>query len=613
MSSTPEVDLRQLFARAPIGFYRSTADGRFLYVNPALAAMLGHDRVDDVLALRLAEDVYADPADRPRLIAQYGRGVVDGVEARWRTRTGAPLTVRLFGHGVDDDRGEGYEVAVVDVTALRAAEDAAAAHRVIAEHNAAALRMLVDQVPAIITMFDRELRVTSAQGSGLAELGLTSEHAVGRLLTDLGGVGPAVIAHARAALAGRSAHFEAVVSDRTLALSMAPVREGDEIVGAVSVALDVTRARRLEARVHTAQRAESLGLLAGGVAHDFNNLLVAMLGNADLALLDLPAGSSAWAAVDSIRTAALRAADLTSQLLAVSGRHVVAMAPIDVGAVVDEMVALLRPTFARAIAVDVAIDADLPRVRADATQLRQVVLNLLTNARDAVGAAGRIEIAASLVDHDGEPDDLDVITPGAGAYVRVRVADDGAGVDAAVRQRLFEPFFTTKPDGHGLGLAAVLGVVRGHGGGLRLASGPDRGTAFEMWWPVAPAAAAVVAPSRDCTILVVDDEPMVLEVVCRMLGDAGCRTVAAADGEAALALARRPELALDVAILDLAMPGLGGRATLAALRELRPSLPVIACSGFDRDRREITDVAGFLPKPFRFEQLVQMIDAVLDR
>ena len=334
--------------------------------------------------------------------------MVAGVEARWRTRTGAPLTVRLFGYGVDDDRGEGYEVAVVDVTALRAAEDAAVAQRAIAEQHAAALRMLVDQVPAFISMFNRELRVISAQGSGLAEVGLTPERAVGRLLTDLGGVGPAVIAHARAVLAGRSADFEAVVSDRTLALSMAPVREGDEIVGAVSVGVDVTHARRLEARVHAARRAESLGLLAGRVAHDFNNLLVAMLGNADLALLDLATGSSARVAVESIRTAALRAAELTGQLLAVAGRNAVAMAPIDVGAVVDEMVTLLRPTFAPAITVDVALAVDLPRVRADATQLREVVLNLLTNARDAVSAAGRIEITAAAVEHDGEPADLDV-------------------------------------------------------------------------------------------------------------------------------------------------------------------------------------------------------------
>jgi len=612
MSSAPEVDLGRLFARAPIGFYRSTVDGRFVYVNPALARMLGHDRPEDAVALRIAEDVYADPADRARLLADYdARGVIDGVEARWKTRSGAPLVVRLYGYGVDDEGGKGFEVAVVDVTALRAAEDSAAAQRSLAERSQAALRMLVDQVPAIIAMFDRELRVLSVSGSGLREMGVTPDQSIGRRLTDMPGVGPAVVRRAQIALTGQRVHFEEIVLDRTLALSMAPVREDDEIVGAVSVAVDVTLARRLEARVQAAQRAESLGLLAGGVAHDFNNLLVAMLGNADLALLELAPGSSARAAVESIRTAALRAAELTTQLLAVSGRHVGAAAPVDLAGLVDELVMLLRPTFPDGVAVDVSVAPDLARVRADATQLRQVVLNLITNARDAVGSRGRIEIAAEAADHDGEAHDSDVISPGAGRYVLLRVVDDGPGIDARTRNRLFEPFFTTKPTGHGLGLAAVLGVVRGHGGGLRVDSAPGHGAQFLVWWPTAPQDAPARAGKRHCTILVVDDEPMVRDVVCRMLEDAGCRTIAAHDGESALDLARRPDLAIDVAILDLTMPGISGRDTLAALRDLRPTLPVIACSGFDRDRREVSGVAGFLPKPFRFEQLVQMIDRVL--
>src|SRR5215510_13724551 len=209
MSSPPEADLRRLFDRAPVGFYRSTVDGRFLYANPALVRMLGYDRVDEVLRLRLPDDVYAHAGDRAALLDAYlDGGVVDGVVVRWRTRAGAPLIVQLYGYSVDDAGGRGFEVTAVDVTALHAAQADAGAQRALADRTEAALALLTDQVPAIITIIDRELRFTSARGSALRDVGLTAADLIGKRMTDfVPATDPAVVA-ARASLAGEMRHLE---------------------------------------------------------------------------------------------------------------------------------------------------------------------------------------------------------------------------------------------------------------------------------------------------------------------------------------------------------------------------------------------------------------------
>jgi two-component system cell cycle sensor histidine kinase/response regulator CckA len=638
MSSPPEADLRRLFDRAPVGFYRSTVEGRFLYANPALVAMLGYERADDVLALDMPTQVYLNAADRARLIEDYrARGVVDGVVVRWRTRSGAPLVVQLYGTMVDDERGPGFEVTVIDVTALHAAEAEVVAQRGLTQRIEAALHILIDQVPAVIGTIDRDLRFTSVAGSGLAALGLTVDQVLGRTMVDLVADGDHddAVSRTRAVLAGSIEQFEYVFAGRTLAVSAAPLRDARAVIGAVLVGIDVTEARRFEARMQAAQRAESLGILAGGVAHDFNNLLVAMLGNADLALLELAPDAPARASVDSIRTAALRAAELTSQLLAVAGRSMTSIQPVDLRDVVDELVLLLRPTFPPEVAADVALAA-VPPVKADPTQLRQVMLNLIANARDAIAArvgagagvaggrasadgggdgaiagggaataAGSMSVRAILLRHDGAHHDDDVLPPPAGTHVVIEVSDDGAGMDDATRRRIFEPFFTTKARGHGLGLAAVLGIVRGHGGGIRVSSAPGRGTLFQIFWP----AAVTHRASGPHRVLVVDDEQMVRDVVCRMLGDIGYDTAAAPDGAAALNRLRAGDR-FDAMILDLTMPGMSGRELITVLRTEIPHLPVIVCSGHLRDGAE-TLGASFLAKPFHFDDLVAAIEAVV--
>ncbi len=614
LSAPSEVDLRRIFERTPIGMYRSTADGRFLFVNPALVAMLGYRTSDELLAIDIATRLYVDPAERGPLVERYlSIGVVDGVEVRWRRKDDEVLVVRLYGHAVEGDDA-GFDVTVIDVTALRAAEALVRDQRAETQQALVKLRSLMTQLPAIVWTTDRDLRFTTIEGTGFVAGDAGLEQVIGVSIGEMFGEDHHAVRHHRDTLGGRSAHYELEHDDKLFLVSVAPRRDADGAVsGVIGTAVDVTMMRRVEKQLAVTQRIESLGVLAGGVAHDFNNLLVAMLGNADLALRELGEGS-VRRAVEAIRTASLRASELTNQLLAYSGRGQLAMSTVALAPLVEEMVNLLAPGRPGQVVLDLA--ADLPPVHADSAQIRQVVMNLVTNAFDALGpAGGQVRVRARLVDVLGEPHPLDVITPAAGQYVGVEVGDSGAGMDVSTRRKIFDPFFTTKPTGHGLGLAAVLGIVRGHHGGLRLYSEPGAGSIFEVLLPAGAQLAErpserVISPRIGKTILVVDDEDLVREVLCHMIEDLGYRAVGAGGGGEALELVDHAG-EIDAAIVDLTMPRMNGRAVVEGLRARRPTLPVILTSGFDRDRASADGVAGFLRKPFRFETLEELLGQVL--
>jgi signal transduction histidine kinase len=484
------------------------------------------------------------------------------------------------------------------VTALHAARASLQAQRVETELALTKLRSLTSQLPIVLWSCDRDLRVTSAEG--------THADVVAPLV--------AAVDH-RPALAGSLSHVETELDDKRWLVSLAPMRDAeDEIVGVIGTAVDVTMMRRLEQKISQTQKIESLGVLAGGVAHDFNNLLVAILGNADLALQHPIADPTVRQAVEAIRTASLRASELTNQLLAYSGRGQLEVGAVEVAPLVREMISLLLPGRIGTLELELA---DVAPVRADAAQIRQVVMNLVTNAFDALtGVGGVVMIRTRHVEVTGEPHPLDVITAPPGQYVTIEVGDSGIGMDVSTRRKIFDPFFTTKQTGHGLGLAAVLGIVRGHRGGLRLFSEPHKGSVFEVLLPAATPTTPVrvatpVGEKRLKTVMVVDDEEMVREVLCHMIEDLGYRAVGVPGGSEALAIADQAEQPIDLAIVDLTMPRMNGRAVADGLADRRPTLPVVLTSGYDRDRIAADTAAGFLRKPFRFDTLEKLLLDVL--
>jgi len=416
----------------------------------------------------------------------------------------------------------------------------------------------------------------------------------------------------RTSVRGERARFSSDYRNKMLENTVAPFRVNGEIVAAIGTLIDVTATRAFERRMVDAQRAESLGVLAGGLAHDFNNLLVAILGNADLALRDISPGTPGRAALENIRNASLRAAELTDQLLAYAGRGSVSSERVVPKPLVEELLRISSPQTATNVAIEVDIAPTLA-IRGDAAQVRQVVMNLIANARDALGdRGGHIRITATHVVLDGSADPDDIVTPSAGAYVSFDVTDDGPGMDVETRRRIFDPFFTTKPTGHGLGLAAVLGIVRAHGGGLRVRSSPGSGATFEVIWPATSTPASVPAvQSPTKAILVVDDEDLVRDVVVRMIEDLGYAAIPAPDGIVALDLAAKHDV--HAALVDLTMPRMSGAELVAQLRARYPAMKIVLCTGYDRDRKGPVVADAYLPKPFRMEALEAILAKLVSK
>ena len=614
-----EHELIRLLERSPIGMYRSRADGRFTYVNPALARLLGYDR-DELLAKNLNTDIYVDPTARPVLLAEFlDRGELDGARTQWRHRDGHTLLVRVYCHVVErgGDGESSFDASVVDVTELEAANQLLYAQRDELEHTAATLDQVVRQMPAVWWLMDRDLRILRNGGDIFGLMGHSAERFRGKTLYDSMAAGEApqsAIEQHERVLAGEVMTFQGEHAGKHLSTTMAPIFRDGAIIGLIGTSIDVTSQRALERRMVDAQRAESLGVLAGGLAHDFNNLLVAILGNADLGLRDVAAGQPGHAALENVRIASLRAAELTDQLLAYAGRGGMPPSRVVARTVIDELVRITSPTMPAGVRVTVEIDRALT-VRGDAGQLRQVFLNFITNARDALDRQpGSIAIRGQLARHDGAPDPDDIVATGAGSYVRFEIEDSGPGISDDQRRRIFEPFFTTKPTGHGLGLAAVLGIVRSHGGGLRLHSEPGRGARFVVLWPAATTpqemvVAVPIASHATRTVLVIDDEDLVREVVARMIEDLGYSAVTAADGIAGLAMLDAGHI--DAVLVDLTMPRMNGADVVAELRRKQPHLPVVLCTGYDRDRRGPVQADAYLPKPFRLEALESTLAKLL--
>jgi two-component system cell cycle sensor histidine kinase/response regulator CckA len=602
-------ELYPLFDRSPIGMYRSTRDGRFLYWNAALCRITGYSD-EEMANVNIVRDLYLDPEERERLVTKFGPlGMIDGATVKWKHKDGRILTIRLFGHIVEVDGGLSFDASVMDITA-------GSQQREELERTAAILDVVVNQVPAIWWIVDHEMRIQRVGGPTEEILGFPPETFVGQTIRQASDGDPtarspdrSIEAHQQA-LNGEIARYSSDYRNRLIENTIAPFRVDGQIVAAIGTLTDVTATRTMERRMVDAQRAESLGVLAGGLAHDFNNLLVAILGNADLALRDVSPGAPGRAALENIRNASLRAAELTDQLLAYAGRGSVSPQRVVPKPLVDELLRISSPQ----LRTNVQIEVDIPdalALRGDEAQVRQVMMNLIANARDAVGEkGGNIRITAKQLVLDGSTDVDDIVTPSAGAYVSLDVTDDGPGMGRETRRRIFDPFFTTKPTGHGLGIAAVLGIIRAHGGGLRVHSAHGQGCTFQVIWPASTTAPSVPAVKpMPKSVLVVDDEDLVRDVVVRMIADLGYSPIPAADGFAALELAKSQEI--DAALVDLTMPRMSGAELVAQLRTQFPAIKVVLCTGYDRDRKGPVSADAYLPKPFRMDALERILAKVL--
>lgn len=373
----------------------------------------------------------------------------------------------------------------------------------------------------------------------------------------------------------------------------------------------------MEARVRETQKLESLGVLAGGIAHDFNNLLTGILGNASLAKLDLAPGTPPFNCVDEIEKASLRAAELCRQMLAYSGKGRFVVQLVDLSELITEAAPLLELSASKKAKLRFFLNKNLPLVQADVNQLRQIVINLVSNAAEAVGdKEGMIRVTTGSMRATREYLQQTHLSPELpeGQYVFVEVNDNGTGMSAETLARIFEPFFTTKFTGRGLGLSAVLGIVRGHKGAIKVESEPGKGSSFLVLLPAADQTASVPAEpvaepaAPPCKrVLVVDDEEVVRNVLVRMLKAFGYESTTACDGQQAVQLFHEGMPDFCAVLLDLTMPELDGAETFREIHRLQPELPVVLMSGYSEqeavEKFGAEGLAGFLQKPFQPDAL----------
>jgi two-component system cell cycle sensor histidine kinase/response regulator CckA len=498
-----EVRYRSLVQTAVYGIYRSSLEGRFLDVNPALIGMLGYNDAIEVLALDPQKDVFVVPAEYNRLVEEFRRnGRMDGFEVRWKRKDGNTITVRISGRAV------------------------------------------------------------------------------------AGGDEPSNVLEA--------------------------------------IAEDITERRVLEDQFRQSQKMEAVGRLAGGIAHDFNNLLMVISGYTEVLLYHLSPGHPLHAKAEAIQQASDRATTLTRQLLAFSRKQLLELKVIDVNAIVADMERLLRPLIGEDIELTTSLAPNIGCTRADAGQLEQVIMNLVVNAKDAMPSGGKICIrtASVTLDDSYRPENTFIKN---GPYVMISVSDSGQGMDRETQARIFEPFFTTKEKnkGTGLGLSTVYGIIKQSGGYVFVQSELGRGTVFTIYFPrtdepseahgATPISHQAIGGSE--TVLLVEDEDSVRQLVRETLESRGYHLLEAANGKDALALAAAYPDPIHLVITDVVMPGLSGHELAQQLLAARPTLKVLYLSGYAQEAFSTPAAAEaqktFLQKPFTLQSLTRKVREIL--
>ncbi len=407
---------------------------------------------------------------------------------------------------------------------------------------------------------------------------------------------------------------------------------GGQAVGA-AIILDITERLKAESdrklldeQLQQAQKMESLGILAGGIAHDFNNILTGILGYADLAKVSTPPESDAYLYIEELVKGVKQASELTRQMLAYSGKGKFIIQPLNLQEVVEDMGRLLDVSISKKCSLSYHFESDIPAIEGDVAQIRQVILNLIVNAAEAIGEdVGQISITIGSMycDQDYLVETFQNSGLGEGRFVYLEVADSGIGMDAATKERIFDPFFTTKFTGRGLGLSAILGIVLGHKGVIKVYSEPNKGSTFKILFPVVSNSAETVHKfgtiNKDWkstgTVLIIDDEEQVRKLSREMFKKMGFQVLLAVDGEQGVAVFREHHKDISVVMLDMTMPKMNGVETFRELRRIDDSVPTILTSGYN-EQTAINQfagkgLAGFIQKPYLYHQLTEVVKNVL--
>jgi PAS domain S-box-containing protein len=636
---TSEARFRAFMENNPAMAFIKDPEGRYLYGNPAWQAQFG--KTWDELAGLTDHDLF--PASMAGPIRASDLAVLDARVPMHFTQdrlnlAGEPISLSIHKFPVVEANGAMLLGGlIIDVSDVRRAQESL-------ERSEARFRALTENTSEITVILDAARRFKYVSPAIQKALGVRSKWVLGKPLTEAFHPEDQEIVHVAIDRAYRNPGQTIVIEEFRVphraghwvvfeaALTAMPEAPG--VHGLVANCRDISdrkraqeEQQRLQDQIQHTQKLESLGVLAGGIAHDFNNLLVGIMGNADMARLHLPPEEPAYGYLAGILKSTHRAADLCRQMLAYSGRGHFVIETLDLNEVVREMLDLLQVSISKKAALSLELAGFPCTIQADATQVRQVIMNLITNASEAMGdAQGRITLTSGVRSFSAE----DFVGGQMGAYpppgrfVYLEVADTGTGMDPETMQKMYDPFFTTKFTGRGLGMAAVLGIVRGHGGAILCRSALGVGTTFSLLFPAAAAPVSEVDPGEPVAatvwqgqgcVLVVDDEPVVRRIAGLMLEQMGLSTMEAANGREAVALLAREPDAVTCVLLDMTMPVMSGDEAFRLMRQIRPGLPIILMSGYNEQdatkRLEPQECSAFLQKPYQMTQLAATLAALL--
>ncbi|MCB9640719.1 MAG: PAS domain S-box protein [Myxococcales bacterium] len=645
-----EERFRTIFEQAGVGVaLLHSESGAFLRLNQRYCEILGYSE-EELIQGMTSHDV-THPTDLPVCLEQMERiyrGEIRNfsLEKRYVRKDGSSVWVSLTLSPIWGNDGiiQQHVATVQDITQNKEAREELF-------RTTTLLHNLLDSSPDMIFVKDKELRTILCNPSFAAAIGKEPYELLGKTDIENGWGEDFVYGNPEKGLRGYHHEDREVLegatihNPRDLALvdgeehvfdtKKFPLRVRDgEVVGVIGISRDVTereneekRRQELERQVQHAQKLESLGVLAGGIAHDFNNLLTGILGYSDLALNSIPQGTTVCGYLEEVVKGARQAAALTQQMLAYSGKGRFLVKSLDLSHLVEDMGRFLEISISKKCVLRYEFLPGLPAIDADASQIRQVVMNLVINASEAIGdKSGVIAISTGIMFCDKpylSETYLDEDLP-EGPYVYIEVSDNGSGMTPTTQAKIFDPFFTTKFTGRGLGLAAVLGIVRGHKGAIKVYSEPSRGTTIKVLFPVSKEQdlnselflPAVSGWNTSGVALVVDDEESVRALARVMLEKMGFSVLSAADGREAVEIFRQRGEQIDLVLLDMTMPHLNGEETFREMRRIRSNVRTILSSGYNEqsatNRFAGKGLAGFIQKPYQYEGLREIVQRAME-
>ncbi|MFZ4855676.1 MAG: PAS domain S-box protein [Desulfuromonadaceae bacterium] len=630
-----EERFRALATIAPVGIFYTDSNGNCLYVNPTGCKMTGLS-LEESFGLGWLKGLHPD--DRDMVHASWSKMAESqgqwGLEYRFMTSEGKISWVYGLAATQLDASGKiiKYVAIMQDITERKQAEqkllESEERFKKMFSHHSAVMLLIEPESGKII---DANLAAEKFYGYSHEELLSTNIDHINTLT-------PELIALERQAVINEKRNhfiFQHRLSDgeiRTVEVYSTPITVNNSNL-LFSIIQDITSRMRaeeekqaLEQQFQQTQKLESLGVLSGGIAHDFNNILAIIIGYCGLTKMNY---ETAQKNIPEIEKAAERAAGLCRQMLAYAGKASLTQSQVNTWMLVDEMVTMLKTTTQQNVVIKPELGTDIPTITGDASQIRQIVMNLIINAAEAIGdAEGEIAVKlakAEIKAGQTEKDHLGVIIP-AGRYICFEVTDNGCGMDDDTRRKIFEPFYTTKFTGRGLGMSAVLGIIKAHNGALQFESQPGQGTTFKVYLPAQLSKSEAEESRQNAvsaswhgsgTILLAEDEVQVKSIAIALLQKLGFNVIDAANGKEALELYQQNAADITMVVTDMGMPVMNGYELFYKLKKLNPKLPIIISSGFGEgdiaSKIPREEIAGLINKPYNFDHLRDVLKGVVER